>query len=139
MIITVQSIKPPPAGKDRSLVTTTDGQKFGARSNVAGMLQAGATYDVAIDEWEYNGKTYQNIKKAAPAAAPASPTPSSAAAPAAAFRTPKQMFVSETLVAYIASGRCEPQKLSEIVRFISKAWDANFGGASITGYPQAAE
>jgi hypothetical protein len=38
------------------------------------------------------------------------------------------MFVSEVLTAYIANGRCAPEKLTETIRYIMTAWEQTFGG-----------
>lgn len=148
MIITVASIRPPAAGKSRTLITTTDGQRFGCWQDKAPMFRPGASYDVVIEESEHEGRTYQNIKKAAPAASfektsgpQAAPVsgPASAPAAAAAFRTPEQMFVTEVLTAYIANGRCAPEKLADTIGYIRRAWGRTFGDAPITGYREAAE
>src|SRR5258708_1576822 len=51
--ITVQAIKPPQPGKQRSLVITTDGRKFGCFPEKLHLVQPGQTYDVELSDGQY--------------------------------------------------------------------------------------
>lgn len=136
MIITAKAVYPPSGGGNRTVIVTTDGQRLGCWPELAGIFEKGGSYDVAIEESHHEGRTYYNIKKAAPAAAPAA---SAAQGAAAAFRSPEQISVTEITCAYIAAGACPPAKLADVIRQVRQAWGQNFGDAPITGYRRAAE
>lgn len=130
MQITIASIE---LKEKRSIVVTTDGRKLGCWTDKIGKfdLKRDQTYEIETEATDFNGRTLTNIVKAKQIASTSPPPPTSAngGGSSAAFRTPEQMFVSEILVAYIASGRCEtPAKLTETINHIRVAWNKTFGG-----------
>ena len=127
--ITIASIEIKPK---RSIAISTEGNRFGFWQDDASKLNLhiGSTYEVETSASEYNGKTLVNIKKARLVAATATAAPppaSNSAGISSQFRTPEQMFVSEVLTAYIGNGRCDPEKLTETILYIRKAWKHTFG------------
>lgn len=128
MKITVAKIE---LKEKRSAVITTEGRRLGVWTDKLGKfgLTEGGTYEVETEESDFNGRTLTNITKAKqvgsmPLSPNGSPGHTSQSAP---FRTPEQMFVSEVLTAYIAAGRCEPQKLTETINYIRNAWRSTLG------------
>lgn len=125
--LTVKLINPPAPGKSRGSIVGMDGQRIGAFGEKIGLFEVGKTYEVEYVESEYNGSMLKNVRSAKEiASAPAAQ--GTAHIPAAApFRTPEQMSVTEIICAYIASGRCEPDKLKEIIGYVRRAWNSHYG------------
>jgi hypothetical protein len=132
MQITIASINT--SANKLCTVQTTDGRKglavWKSQLDKLNIQGGGSTYEVETESW--NDKTI--ITKATPIAAAStpSPTPVNGAILSGGFRTPEQMFVSEVLTAYISNGRCEPEKLTETINYIRKAWTNTFGFSVFT-------
>jgi hypothetical protein len=140
MCITVASIQIQD-GRKPSVITTTEGVKLKCFPDKVERwgIEVGASFNVETSEYigekGFKSLTIENAKRvtlgrmanvkswAGGAAAAAPPAPARSA-----FRTPKEMFVSEVLTAYIANGRCAPEKLTETIRYIMTAWEQTFGG-----------
>jgi hypothetical protein len=140
MCITVASIQVQD-GRKPSVITTTEGIKLKCFPDKVERwgIEVGASFNVETSEYigqkGFKSLTIENAKRVTlgkmanvrswaepPAAAPPAPAARSQ------FRTPKEMFVSEVLTAYIANGRCAPEKLTETIRYIMTAWEQTFGG-----------
>jgi hypothetical protein len=142
--ITVAAIEPKPK---RSIVITTEGRRLGCWTDKLDKLgiEAGVTYNVeTVDTPVGDGGTIltnittaRRITMGLPEARPSfrsgayRPPPGSAlASPAASgapFRTPEQMFVEGVITAYIGNGRCDPEKLTDIIGFVRRAWNSHWG------------
>lgn len=142
-VITITEIRQKPK---RSVIITADGKQYGCWTDKLGKLglEQGASYNVETDTFEAdNGKTLFNIISAKRVTVGASITasepsvprtsgqnsPVGSPSPNAPFRTPEQMFVEGVVTAYIGNGRCDPEKLTEIVGFVRKAWNSHWGEA----------
>jgi hypothetical protein len=135
---TVAEIKLPAAGKERGNIITSDGRKYGCFREKFGLFQVGSSYDADISDGQYQNIVSAKLLAAASPPAQQQPAPApqtngnghanGSYPQAAAFRTPEQMFVSGVLTAYINSGRCEPEKLTQTINYIRVAWNRTFGG-----------
>ena len=147
-MITVASID---TGPKKSKIITTEGRRLGCFNDKLAkwQIEQGASYNVETVDNDF-GTNIVSAKRVtmglpAPSSEPfVSGTyrqagPVSAPPAGAVFRTPKQLFVSEVLTAYIAAGRCEPQKLTETINYIATAWDCTLGGNPPHQHLEAAE
>src|SRR5882672_3167469 len=128
-MITVASID---TGPKKSKIITTEGRRLGCFNDKLAkwQIEQGASYNVETVDNDF-GTNIVSAKRV---------TMGLSAPPAGAvFRTPKQLFVSEVLTAYIAAGRCEPQKLTETINYIATAWDCTLGGNPPHQHLEAAE
>lgn len=137
MCITVDRVDQKPK---LSVVRTTNGRQLKCWTDKLGRfgLEAGGTYNIETEERPFGDNEVTMITGAKRVASAPTGSPSAAetyrqngatSAPAPQpFRSPEQMFVSEVLVAYISSGRCEPAKLPETIAYIRRAWNISFGG-----------
>ncbi len=130
--ITVAEIRQKPK---RSVIITTDGKQYGCWTDklLKLGLERGDSYNVETDTFETdNGTTLFNIISAKRVTmtggaepVPLQPRQQPPAGPAATpFRTPKQLTVTELLVAYIRAGKCaNPADLSRAAEDICRMWD----------------
>lgn len=144
--ITVAEIRQKPK---RSVIVTTDGKQYGCWTDklLKLGLEQGGTYNVETESFTTdNGTTLFNIISAKRVTmgggaepVPLHPRSQPPAGPVATqFRTPKQLTVTELLVAYIRAGKCaNPGELSRAAEDISRMWDSVL--AEPVPYDQAAE
>jgi hypothetical protein len=125
-----------PGSTGRGSIVGTDDQRLGIFHEKASLFEVGKTYEIEYVESDRNGRTLRNVKSAKQVAAPVSEPfvsgayrpPASPALQPAAFRTPEQMFVSEIVAAYIASGRCaNPGELKDTIAKLREVWRQTFG------------
>lgn len=129
-IITIASLDP----KEKlTFVSTTDGRKLRVWNDKAERLglEQGGTYEVETEGSQYGTHITKAKRIAAPPAVAKSPV-QPAAAP---FRTPEQMFAQGIIEAYIGNGRCPPEKLTETIGYVLKAFNHHWP----SDYLQAAE
>jgi hypothetical protein len=140
-VITVQAINFPPDGKKRGTIRTTEGQTLGVWPEKISLFRQGGTYDVAIEERNFNGATLRNITDARPLAAP----PAAAAEPRqqqqastgngngngnAGYYRPtapvdaERMFVCSILNAFVQAGKVElePRSLAAATMMLRRLW-----------------
>jgi hypothetical protein len=138
-MITIAAIE---TGAKRSKVITTEGRRLGCFNDKLAKwgIEQGASYNVETVDNDFgtNIVSAKRVTMGLPQSSP-QPTPANGRGSSGAFRTPKQMFMSEVVVAYIASGRCEPQKLRETIKYIDAAWDDTQGSDSLHQHLEAAE
>jgi hypothetical protein len=140
-MITVASIE---TGPKKSKIMTTEGRRLGCFNDKLAKwgIEQGASYNVETVDNDFgtNIVSAKRVTMGLPTSqTPTSTTPSSGGGASGVFRTPKQLFVSEVLTAYIAAGRCEPQKLTETINYIAAAWDCTLGGNPPHQHLEAAE
>jgi hypothetical protein len=138
-VITVQAINFPPEGKKRGTIRTTEGQTLGVWPEKISLFRQGGTYDVAIEERNFNGATLRNITDARPLA-----TPPAAAAEQqantgngnagnggnAGYYRPtapvdaERMFVCSILNAFVQAGKVElePRSLAAATMMLRRLW-----------------
>src|SRR5882672_6869215 len=143
LTLTVARIDPPrPNGGKNGKIVGTSGETIYAPPSKTAKFIPGHSYEVDYSTSEWKGQNYNNLEsfhEVERSKAPTSTTHSSGGGSSGVFRTPKQLFVSEVLTAYIAAGRCEPQKLTETINYIAAAWDCTLGGNPPQQHLEAAE
>ena len=132
--ITIAEIRQKPK---RSVIITTERRQLGCWTDKIGKLglEQGATYNFETEDHETNnGTILTNIVNAkrvtlgAPVPQdPANPQPSGQPISGAPFRTPEQITTAEIVCAYIANGRCPPEKLAETIGYVRRAWNSHWG------------
>lgn len=140
--ITVASIDRKPR---RSAIVTTEGRRHFCWTNKLDELgiEPGGTFNVSTEDYPGKDGTLTNIasakrvtlgaaaeREAFKSGAYRPPENSPLASPAASgapFRTPEQLTITEIICAYIANGRCPPEKLAETIGYIRRAWNSNWG------------
>jgi hypothetical protein len=76
MFIEIKEIHPAPAGKTMAHVTAKDGQKFEIGPEKLAGIEIGKSYDVEVQNREWNGRTIRKITKVEPTVSQSCQSPS---------------------------------------------------------------
>lgn len=133
MLIEVAETHPPQNGKKLAKVKSRSGQVFQVWPDKLSALQVGRRYDIEVAESEFKGRTYYNITKIKPSAAPAemggdNHSQAGAASPSGAGG--EEAFVRDLLVAFIEAGKIDPEQNRVItaINALRTAYQQTFGG-----------
>lgn len=137
MLIEVAETHPPQNGKKLAKVKSRSGQVFQVWPDKLSALQVGRRYDIEVAESEFKGRTYYNITKIKPSAAPAemgdeNHSQAGAASPAGGEDPAggEEAFVRDLLVAFIEAGKIDPEQNRVItaINALRTAYQQTFGG-----------
>ena len=149
MLITVSNVDWPGPGKKTGVVTDMNGRRWGAFPEVLGIMQPGGVYQIEYVVRNWNGRSYNNITKAAPGQAgqpdgqqfmaPPRPQAPQASRPAPSFDDNARrmdIFVCGAVNNYLSNPNINPKDITmmEMIDLLHKfkgAWLGVFGPSPI--------